>query len=195
MKALVLERNVARFAAHGVMSHGVRFRPRGLGRARFGSLDTEPPELPGPDWRRVQVLLAGICGSDLATLDGHSSRYFEDLVSFPFVPGHEIVGLVSQDAADGSAATPDAGAAASRPTDGLSSNLRSDASHVGSLHCVRPAPKAEPVDASVSHSGTSLRAFRSGTAQTPEVVGPLPVSSRTNRSFTPCPMRSPTKKQ
>ena len=36
--------------------------------------------------------LAGICGSDLATVDGQSSRYFEPIVSFPFVPGHEVVG-------------------------------------------------------------------------------------------------------
>jgi threonine dehydrogenase-like Zn-dependent dehydrogenase len=36
--------------------------------------------------------LAGICGSDLATIDGRASRYFEPIVSFPFVPGHEVVG-------------------------------------------------------------------------------------------------------
>lgn len=101
MKALVLERNVARFAAARVVS-----TVSGSGRATsVGPLrlvETEPPELPGPDWHRVEVLLAGICGSDLATLGGHSSRYFEDLVSFPFVPGHEIVGLVSQDPASNS---------------------------------------------------------------------------------------------
>ena len=41
---------------------------------------------------RVRPRLAGICGSDLATIDGHSSRYFEPIVSFPFTPGHEVVG-------------------------------------------------------------------------------------------------------
>ena len=41
--------------------------------------------------------LAGICGSDLSTIDGAASRYFEDFVSFPFVPGHEVVA----DTADG----------------------------------------------------------------------------------------------
>jgi threonine dehydrogenase-like Zn-dependent dehydrogenase len=40
----------------------------------------------------VRPRLSGICGSDLATIDGHSSRYFEPIVSFPFVPGHEVVG-------------------------------------------------------------------------------------------------------
>ena len=37
-------------------------------------------------------MLSGICGSDLATVDGKSSRDFEPLVSFPFVPGHEVFG-------------------------------------------------------------------------------------------------------
>jgi threonine dehydrogenase-like Zn-dependent dehydrogenase len=41
---------------------------------------------------RVTTLLSGICGSDLATVDGHSARYFEPWVSFPFVPGHEVLG-------------------------------------------------------------------------------------------------------
>jgi threonine dehydrogenase-like Zn-dependent dehydrogenase len=96
MKALLLERNVARFAAARVVA-----TLSGSGRAAsVGPLrlvDAEAPDLPGPDWHRVEVLLAGICGSDLATLDGHSSRYFDDLVSFPFVPGHEIVGQVYPD--------------------------------------------------------------------------------------------------
>ena len=36
--------------------------------------------------------LAGICGSDLSMIEGHASTYFDDWVSFPFVPGHEVVG-------------------------------------------------------------------------------------------------------
>jgi threonine dehydrogenase-like Zn-dependent dehydrogenase len=54
--------------------------------------EVDEPDLPGPGWHRVRPRLSGICGSDLATIDGRSSRYFEPLVSFPFVPGHEIVG-------------------------------------------------------------------------------------------------------
>ena len=52
----------------------------------------EPPELPGPGWHRVRTRLAGICGSDLSMIEGHASTYFDDWVSFPFVPGHEVVG-------------------------------------------------------------------------------------------------------
>ncbi|MBI2708488.1 MAG: zinc-binding dehydrogenase [Actinobacteria bacterium] len=54
--------------------------------------DVAEPEPPGPGWHVLRPRLAGICGSDLATLDGHSSRYFEPIVSFPFTPGHEVVG-------------------------------------------------------------------------------------------------------
>ena len=95
MKALRFSRQEVRYAAAAVAS---RLRP-GAG-ASWGPLklvDDDPPELPGPGWQRVHPRLTGICGSDLATIDGRSSRYFEDYVSFPFVPGHEIVA----DTADG----------------------------------------------------------------------------------------------
>ena len=58
----------------------------------------DPPRLPndggadGTGWVRVRPRLSGICGSDLATLHGHTSLYFTPLVSMPFVPGHEVVG-------------------------------------------------------------------------------------------------------
>ena len=42
----------------------------------------------------------GSAGRDLATLDGRSSRYFEDMVSFPFVPGHEVVGVLDAGGTD-----------------------------------------------------------------------------------------------
>lgn len=90
MKALVFERSLPRYAAASVAG---RLRP-GAG-ARVGPLSLEEvpePVPPGPEWVRVRPRLSGICGSDLATIDGASSRYFEPIVSFPFVPGHEVVG-------------------------------------------------------------------------------------------------------
>ena len=90
MKALVFSRKPAKFAA--AMLAG-RLSP-GSG-ARVGPLalrDVDPPELPGSGWVRVRPRLSGICGSDLATIDGTSSRWFEPIVSFPFTPGHEMVG-------------------------------------------------------------------------------------------------------
>ena len=92
MKALVFERNLPRFAASRVASLLGSGRGAGIGPLQL--LEAGPPDLPGEDWFHLQPLLSGICGSDLATLDGRSSRYFEDLVSFPFVPGHEVVGVL-----------------------------------------------------------------------------------------------------
>lgn len=91
MKALLFERQEARYAAASVMS---RVRPgagAGVGPLRLADID--PPEIPDDGWVRVNPILTGICGSDLSTIDGHSSGYFDDLVSFPFVPGHEVVGV------------------------------------------------------------------------------------------------------
>jgi len=96
VKGLVFERNLARFAASRLVS-AVGGSGRGVALGPLRLTDVEAPELPGPDWHRVRPLLAGICGSDLSTLDGRSSRYFEDVVSFPFVPGHEVLGVIDED--------------------------------------------------------------------------------------------------
>ena len=96
MDALLFPRKEVRYVAAMAAS---RLKP-GAG-ASVGPLkltQVEPPELPGDGWEHVKTRLAGICGSDLATIDGQASRYFESLASFPFVPGHEVVG----ERADGS---------------------------------------------------------------------------------------------
>ena len=43
---------------------------------------------------RVLPTLSGICGSDLAAIGGHASLYLDPLTSYPFVPGHEVVGTL-----------------------------------------------------------------------------------------------------
>ena len=63
-------------------------------------VNKKDPQLPGPGWARVRPLLSGICGSDLATISGRSSFYFSPLVSMPFVPGHEVVGELLDDAGE-----------------------------------------------------------------------------------------------
>lgn len=90
MDALLFPRKEARYAAAMAAS---RIRP-GAG-AKVGPLhltQIDEPDLPGDGWEHISTRLAGICGSDLATVDGRASRYFEALASFPFVPGHEVVG-------------------------------------------------------------------------------------------------------
>ncbi len=93
MRALVFEHSLPRWAASRAAS-AVAGTGRGVRLGPLRLADIEPLALPGPEWVSVRPRLAGICGSDLATLDGRSSRYFEDVVSFPFVPGHEVVGEV-----------------------------------------------------------------------------------------------------
>ncbi len=89
MRALQIDRKLSRFAAAriaGAINPG--------GGAAVGPLelaDIDAPSLPGPGWTTIRPRLSGICGSDLSTIDGVASRYFEPIVSFPFVPGHEVV--------------------------------------------------------------------------------------------------------
>ncbi len=56
--------------------------------------DVPEPELPARDWLRVMPTLSGICGSDLSAIGGHASLYLDPLTSYPFVPGHEVVGTL-----------------------------------------------------------------------------------------------------
>ncbi len=90
MRALQVDKKMGRIGAARLLS---AFAPTAA--AKLGPLELvtiDPPALPGHGWHRVHTLLSGICGSDLATVEGHASPYFDDWVSFPFVPGHEVVG-------------------------------------------------------------------------------------------------------
>jgi threonine dehydrogenase-like Zn-dependent dehydrogenase len=71
-----------------------------LAALRLSTLKDPVPPADRAGWARVKPLLAGICGSDLSTLAGQSSFYFSPLVSLPFVPGHEIVGELTDDCDD-----------------------------------------------------------------------------------------------
>ena len=90
MKALRFDRKIAKFAAAAVAGRIVPGRGAKHGPLQLDDIDL-PPQ-PASDWVRLRPRLSGICGSDLATIDGASSRYFEPIVSFPFVMGHEVVG-------------------------------------------------------------------------------------------------------
>ena len=71
--------------------------------AKAGPLELvrgDDPALPGPEWLRLRPRMSGICGSDLATVNGHAGAYFDSIVSFPFTLGHEIVADVVSTVAD-----------------------------------------------------------------------------------------------
>ncbi len=107
MSTLVFERSLPRFAAARVVSAFGSGKGAGVGPLRLVQQDAPP--VPADGWVHVDPLLAGICGSDLSTLDGRSSRYFEDIVSFPFVPGHEIVGTLRDESSGAGGSTLSAG--------------------------------------------------------------------------------------
>ena len=90
MKALKISRKTAKFAVARLMSPVST-----IGAAKFGPLslvNESAPTMPNAEgWHRIQPRLTGICGSDLSLVEGHASTYFDDWVSFPFVPGHEVV--------------------------------------------------------------------------------------------------------
>ena len=97
--ALELFRSVPRYVA----ARAVGDRLPGLVAGPLAPIrlvNRDEPVLPASSWGRVRPRLAGICGSDLATISGHSSFYFSPLVSMPFVPGHEVVGELMDDVED-----------------------------------------------------------------------------------------------
>jgi threonine dehydrogenase-like Zn-dependent dehydrogenase len=93
MKAVTFDVSVPRFLL-----------TKSLGRyssaVRYGALsglrlqDVPEPALPGPDWVRLEVILAGICGSDIGNITYSSSPIMEPFGSFPAVLGHEILARV-----------------------------------------------------------------------------------------------------
>ena len=62
--------------------------------------DIPDPPLPSPQWLRIRPTLSGICGSDLGVITARASVYLSALTSFPFVPGHEVVGTIAELGAD-----------------------------------------------------------------------------------------------
>lgn len=93
MKALQYEQSKLKFLTTRILS---KKRP-----SRFADWlsclhirDLPQFPLPNADWVSLKTRLSGICATDLALFLGQSSTYLSPFVSFPFVPGHEIVAEV-----------------------------------------------------------------------------------------------------
>lgn len=95
MKALQYRKNIPRYALLKLL--GPRFpRLYTAGVAPLSLVDISEPKLPTPQWVRIAPRLAGICGSDLATICAKGSPYLAPVTSMPFVMGHELVGEITE---------------------------------------------------------------------------------------------------
>jgi threonine dehydrogenase-like Zn-dependent dehydrogenase len=95
MLALQYFRSVPAYALVRASGGNPRVATSDLSMIHLG--DIAEPQLPGPGWLRVRPNLGGICGSDTASVTGHTSLYLDPLTSYPFVPGHEVVGVLDDD--------------------------------------------------------------------------------------------------
>ncbi len=100
MLALEMYRSLPKYIAARTMGRrmpGILTGPA----APLRLVNREQPRLPDrPGWARVAPRLSGISGSDLAAITGSASLYFTALISMPFVPGHEVVGVLRDDCGD-----------------------------------------------------------------------------------------------
>lgn len=95
MKAVQFDVTVPRYVAArlaGRITPDAYTGPVGCARLR----ELPPPELPGPDWALIRTRLGGVCGSDLHTLFLETSPSTSPFGSFPFVFGHENVGVIER---------------------------------------------------------------------------------------------------
>jgi L-iditol 2-dehydrogenase len=95
MKAVTFDVTVPRYLLAkglGGMTTSVTFGP--LSGVRLS--DVPEPPLPGEDWARLEVILGGICGTDIGNLTYSASTSMEPFGSFPAVLGHEILARVTE---------------------------------------------------------------------------------------------------
>lgn len=95
MKAVTFDVSVPRYLLAkglGGLTTAVTFGP--LSGLRLG--DVPEPALPGHDWARLEVILAGICGTDIGNITYSASPAMEPFGSFPAVLGHEILARVAE---------------------------------------------------------------------------------------------------
>ena len=150
MLAVTLYRSEARYGLVRASRGDPRVAAGELSLLHFGGVPE--PVLPGPSWLVVRPRLAGICGSDLAAVTGHASLYLAALTSYPFVPGHEVVGETARET-------------------GWWSSPCSAAGCGGSTRPARSARPDGPDSASGSTAGMSRWGSRPDTAPAPVGVG------------------------
>jgi threonine 3-dehydrogenase len=93
MKAIWFEESIPRYLlskALGNIHHSFYYNV--ISCIRYG--DFPEPKLPGPKWVKIKTLMGGICGSDIGLIKLHDSPATSPFASFPFVIGHENLGII-----------------------------------------------------------------------------------------------------
>lgn len=94
MKALQYRKSVPRYALLKLLGSRVKSLCTSVA-ATVRLVEIAEPALPNERWVRIAPTLAGICGSDLATICAKGTPYLSPVTSMPFVMGHEVVGVVT----------------------------------------------------------------------------------------------------
>ena len=95
MKALQFRKSIPRYLLLKLMGPHFR-RMYTSGASPLALRDVPEPKLPTEQWIRVRPRLAGVCGSDIATICARGTPYLAPVTSMPFVMGHELVGVVTE---------------------------------------------------------------------------------------------------
>src|ERR1051325_9589132 len=90
--ALTYQRSIPAFALVNAPGGRPEVATSALSMLKLG--DVAEPTLPASNWVRVRPSVSGVCGSDLSAISGHISLYLDPLTSYPFVPGHEVAGIL-----------------------------------------------------------------------------------------------------
>jgi threonine dehydrogenase-like Zn-dependent dehydrogenase len=59
-------------------------------------LEIPEPATPGPEWVKIRSIMSGVSGPDETLLIHHDLSAFGTFLSFPFVPGNENLGIVTE---------------------------------------------------------------------------------------------------
>lgn len=94
MKGLVFDLSIPKYVVARSVGRTLPKVHYGRGSCLALRTDLKPVALPGPGWVRLRTRMAGLCGSDLATLFFKFSPALEPFNSFPAVLGHEILAEV-----------------------------------------------------------------------------------------------------
>jgi len=73
-------------------------RDEGAGGISLEVVDTQEPAVIGEEWLKIRAVISGISGMDEGMMLHHDLAAFGPFLSFPFVPGSENMGIVTESA-------------------------------------------------------------------------------------------------